>query len=206
MFDVVCLSSGGLDSTVCLKLLQRQGLRVLPVFVNYGQRNLDFELESLRYNCTQHQFHPPEVFDLSSIGRNIPTGLTSVEHHVVEDAFTPNRNLIFLTVAASVAYHRGCTSVALGFLSESTAIFPDQTDAFLDGAQRLLSLSLGADIRIITPLRDLAKRDVLQVAREIGVNSYYSCHGGGTPCGKCIACLEYGEELWAAAEAATTHP
>lgn len=177
---------------MCLKMLQRQGLSALPVFINYGQRNYDDEFGSLVDNCRMHQFHPPEVFDLSSFGRNIATGLTSSRKHVVDDAFTPNRNLLFLTIAGSVAYNRGCTTIALGFLTEESVIFPDQTDRFLSAATGMLSLRLGVDIRIVCPLRDFSKHDVVRLAAEIGVDRHYSCHTGGVPCGRCIACLEYG--------------
>ncbi len=197
MFDVVCLSSGGLDSTVCLKLFQRQGLKALPVFINYGQRNHDDEFASLLSNCQLHQFHPPEVFDFSSFGQNIETGLTSPQKHVVDDAFTPNRNLLFLTIAASVAYNRGCMTLALGFLIKDSAIFPDQTDTFLEATESLLSVSLGTKMRIVCPLRDFSKQDVVRVAAEIGIDRHYSCHVGGKPCGSCIACLEYRGTEWA---------
>lgn len=193
MFDVVCLASGGLDSTVCLKIFQRQGLKALPVFINYGQRNLEYEFASLQDNCNDHQLQQPMVFDLSSFGRNIRTGLTSDSKDVVADAFTPNRNLLFLTVAASVAHDKGCNSVALGFLTAQSAVFPDQTDTFLAKAQEMLTISLGTQLRIIAPLRDFTKADVVRTARELGVVRHYSCHLGGIPCGHCIACLEYGE-------------
>lgn len=192
MFDVVCLASGGLDSTVCLKLFQQKGLLALPVFINYGQRNLDDEFGSLAANCLEHQFHPPVVFDFASFGRNIQTGLTSSAKHVVDDAFTPNRNLMFLTIAAGLAYDRGCNTVGLGFLTADSVIFPDQTDRFLTAAEAVLSVSLGVTMKILCPLRDMSKQDVLRVADNIGVNRHYSCHVGGVPCGQCIACLEYG--------------
>jgi 7-cyano-7-deazaguanine synthase len=191
MFDVVCLSSGGLDSTVCLKLFQRDGLRALPVFINYGQRNIAFEFESLEQNCRDHQFHRPVVVDLSGYGAIIRTGLTSADKDVYHDAFTPNRNLLFLTAASGIAHDRGCNKIALGFLTAESAIFPDQTDRFLAMAEDMISESLGVSMSIHAPLRDLSKREVVTLAREIGVVRYYSCHSGGTPCGHCIACLEY---------------
>lgn len=49
MYDAVCLASGGLDSIVCLHLLRKQGIKALPVFINYGQRNLGTGREHLRY-------------------------------------------------------------------------------------------------------------------------------------------------------------
>jgi tRNA U34 2-thiouridine synthase MnmA/TrmU len=47
MYDAVCLTSGGLDSMVCLHLLRERGIEALPVFINYGQRNLTREFGAL---------------------------------------------------------------------------------------------------------------------------------------------------------------
>jgi len=59
-------------------------------------------------------------------------------------------------------------------------------------AEVALSESLGTEMKIYSPLRDLTKREVVQLAHEKGISSYYSCHSGTKkPCGKCIACLEY---------------
>lgn len=192
MLDVVCLASGGLDSIVCLHLLRRQGLRALPVFVNYGQRNVESELASLKRNVQAENFIAPVIIDVSGFGLSIRTGLTDASMRVLEDAFTPNRNLLFLTLGASVAFTRGISKLVLGFLAERTAIFPDQTDKFLITAREVLSESLGVDISISCPLRDLSKKQVLLLAEKFGVASFYSCHAGGSePCGACIACLEY---------------
>lgn len=81
--------------------------------------------------------------------------------------------------------------MANGLLTEESAIFPDQTDVFLRTAEEMLSISLGVSIRVICPLRDFTKADVVRTAAEIGIERHYSCHAGGQPCGRCIACLEY---------------
>jgi len=192
MYDAVCLASGGLDSLVCLHLLRQQGVRVLPVFVNYGQRNCDAELRSLLRNVEEQGFVPPIIVDFNQFGKIIRTGLTDDTKRIVEDAFTPNRNLLFLLLGASVAHTRGVSSLVLGLLSEKTAIFSDQTDRFLSAARRAISESLGANIEIVCPLRDMVKDDVVRLAATLDIKHSYSCHDGGPePCGRCIACLEY---------------
>jgi 7-cyano-7-deazaguanine synthase len=85
MYDAVCLSSGGLDSLVCLHLLRRQDTRTLPVFINYGQRNLKREFESLVGNCREARFPTPKVVDVSGFGKVIQTGLTSSKKRVLEE-------------------------------------------------------------------------------------------------------------------------
>jgi 7-cyano-7-deazaguanine synthase len=195
VYDAVCLSSGGLDSVVCLHLLRQQGIRALPLFINYGQINAIQEWQSLAENVREKGFDEPVVIDISMFGKIIRTGLTDRTKHVVEDAFTPNRNLLFLTLASAVGHSRGIFTIVLGFLHENTAIFPDQTDSFLATAKLAISESLGVEFQIICPLRDMTKSDVVRLSRQLGVHRSYSCHAGGEkPCGKCIACLEYSSE------------
>lgn len=192
MYDAVCLASGGLDSLVCLHLLRRQGIRALPVFVNYGQKNQEREFDSLLRNVKDQQFIEPVVIDISGFGKVIRTGLTDPDKRVLEDAFTPNRNLLFLTLGASVGFTKGASSLVVGLLSEKTAIFPDQSDRFLSIAEDAISESLGVSIKIYCPLRDMIKDEVVRLSHALGIKHSYSCHSGTVePCGKCIACLEY---------------
>lgn len=194
MYDAVCLASGGLDSIVCLHLLRKQGIKTLPIFINYGQRNLQQEFRSLTTNLRESKFSRPVVVDVSGFGKVVKTGLTDSTKRVLEDAFTPNRNLLFLVLAASVAYSRGISAIVLGYLSEKTAIFPDQTDRFLSVASDAIKESLGAEMSIVCPLREMSKRDVVRLSKKIGIKRSYSCHSGTSrPCGRCIACLEYSQ-------------
>jgi|SRR5579859_2050757 len=192
MYDAVCLSSGGLDSTVCLHLLRERGVSALPVYINYGQRNHDREWGALSAACEFNRFPTPVKFDFPSFGTVIRSGLTDATLRVNEDAFTPTRNLLFLVLGGAVACSKGVRNIVLGFLTERTAIFPDQTDSFLKVAQVALTESLGREMEIHCPLRDMTKQDVLQLARDRCISDFYSCHSGtDVPCGKCIACLEY---------------
>ena len=182
----------GWISTVCLHLLRERGVSPLPVFVNYGQRNHEREWRALSTACDFHRFPKPVKFDFPSFGSLIRSGLTDATLRVNEDAFTPTRNLLFLVLGGAVACSKGVRNIVLGFLSERTAIFPDQTDRFLKAAQLALTESLGSQIEIHCPLRDMTKQDVLKLAGTRGISDFYSCHSGTeVPCGKCIACLEY---------------
>jgi len=192
MLNCVCLASGGLDFLVCMHLLTKQGIEFVPVFVNYGQLNRDREFESLRKGCEALNCRPPIYVDMPGFGKVVKSGVTDAECHIYDDAFTPNRNLLFLVAASAVGYQLGVKRVVLGFLTERSTLFPDQSNKFLRKAEAALSCSLGAEIKIIAPLRSMNKEGVLMISKELGVKSAYSCHAGGAePCGKCIACLEY---------------
>lgn len=193
MYDAICLASGGLDSSICLALLQQQGLHPLPVFIDYGQLNCEAEFGSLQRNCLTLGLGEPVRLNMSGYGKTLSTGLTDATKHIVDDAFTPCRNLLFIVAAAALAYKHGADRIVMGLLSEATCIFPDQSDEFIRSAENAISVALGVNMTIVLPLREMTKRDVVSLASQIQLDSYYSCHAGGIePCGKCIACLEYG--------------
>ncbi|WP_181183719.1 MULTISPECIES: 7-cyano-7-deazaguanine synthase [unclassified Mesorhizobium] len=192
MRDAVCLASGGLDSTVCLALLLRSGIRPLPLFINYGQINANKEYASLQASCEKLDLGPPLTIDLRGYGTAIKSGLTEPTLDIVGDAFTPCRNLLFIVMAAAVANQNGITKIVLGLLTEATMLFPDQSDRFLLSATRAVSDALGVEMEIVVPLREFHKADVVRLAGELNVKNHYSCHAGTTPpCGVCIACKEY---------------
>jgi 7-cyano-7-deazaguanine synthase len=129
--------------------------------------------------------------DISGFGQVIISGLTSKKKNVKADAFTPGRNLMFLLMGGAYAFQKGASAVAIGMLAERFALFPDQRDLFVERAERAIEAALGKSIRIVTPLSQFSKADVVQLAREKGVHGTYSCHAGTKiPCGRCVSCLE----------------
>ena len=125
-------------------------------------------------------------------GRVIHSGLTSTSLDVKEDAFTPGRNLMFLLMGSAYAYQVDAPTVSIGLLAERFSLFPDQRSEFLAQAERAIEAALGRRIRVVTPLAEFSKADVIKLAQEKGISGTYSCHaGGGEPCGQCISCLEF---------------
>jgi 7-cyano-7-deazaguanine synthase len=126
------------------------------------------------------------------LGRAIKCGLTSADYDVFADAFLPGRNLYFLLIGASIAIQRNADAIAIGLLSEKRSQFPDQTKRFIQSAERVIHVAMGRRMKLLTPLMDLEKREVVRLASAMKVRGTYSCHAGGKlPCGVCIACREY---------------
>jgi len=189
---VVPLVSGGLDSTVLSALVRQEGLQQFPLFIDYGQLNLEREREACFKNFSALGLPRPECVSLAGYGQFFRSGLTDRTKRLVEDAFLPGRNLLFLLCGAAYAYERNADAVAIGLLDERLSLFPDQTSSFLSEARGLLSLALGRRIDIIHPLSGMTKAEVIAVAKSLGISGTYSCHAGTpTPCGTCIACREY---------------
>lgn len=189
---IVTLVSGGLDSTLMAVLAREAKIQQFPLFVNYGQRALRQELAACRRSLRMNRLPEPSVMNVAGYGNLIRTGLTDRNLHTFEDAFTPGRNLLFLLLGAAYAYQVHADAVSIGLLSESTSLFPDQTSHFATSAEALLSECLGRPVKVLTPLMDFRKRDIVEVARKKKIEGTYSCHVGGTrPCGKCISCREF---------------
>jgi 7-cyano-7-deazaguanine synthase len=189
---IVTLVSGGLDSTLMSIFIKEEGIAQFPLFIDYGQLAKEKEVEACLKNHKRFELPPPKVVNLRGFGMLISSGLTDKRLDINEDAFLPNRNLLFLLVGSSYAIQMKSNTVAIGLLDDRFHIFPDQTKAFLNKAQCLISLSLGKDIQIISPLMKFSKNAVIKIAQKKGITDTYSCHSGNDlPCGRCIACLEF---------------
>jgi len=188
---MVTLVSGGLDSTLMAVMAKEEGILQYPLFIDYGQINRDKEWSACLLVHEKNRLPKPSIMDLKGFGALVPSGLTDSTLRVNEDAFLPNRNLLFLMVGSSYAYIKGAKVVSIGLLSEEFHIFPDQTKTFILKAQEVIRLSLGYQITVIAPLMDFSKQEIMALAKDKGVFGTYSCHlGGEIPCGTCISCME----------------
>lgn len=191
--SLVNLVSGGLDSTLVGVLIREEGVEVYPLFIDYGQRAAQREWETSQRVHAQLGLPTPTRMDLSGFGRVIRSGLTSEELDVKADAFTPGRNLMFLLMGSAYAYQVGASTIAVGLLAERFSLFPDQRSEFIEQAECAIAAALGRRIKVVMPLAEFSKADVVKLAQEKGITGTYSCHAGGSqPCGQCISCLEFG--------------
>lgn len=189
--SIVSLVSGGLDSSLMSILIKQERLIQYPLFVDYGQRAAKQEWRACQKIHAQYGLPTPVRMDLRGYGKLIPSGLTNRRMRLYEDAFLPGRNLLFLLAAASYGYAKNSDSVAIGLLSDAFRLFPDQTREFINKAQGMIQTTLNREVKIVTPLMDFSKKDVLRLAKRKGIHGTYSCHSGqSTPCRKCVSCLE----------------
>jgi len=172
-------------------MLKREDIEIRPLFIDYGQLAASAEWEAVQNVCRYLNIHSPVRLDVSDFGKLIPSGITSRRLDVKKAAFLPTRNLLFLTLGAAYAYSNDIYFVAVGLLSD--AIFPDQTRKFVSYAQKAISEALGANLKILTPLAELNKVDVIRLAMKhsFPIDITYSCHlGSERACGHCISCEE----------------
>ncbi len=211
------LFSGGQDSTTCLAHALQRYDRVETIAFDYRQRHrveLDARLNVLREIKAQfptwgHKLGQDHLLDLAVLGDVSETSLTrdtafKMEQSGLPNTFVPGRNLLFLTLAAAVAYRRDLQVLVTGVCEADFSGYPDCRDDTMKAMQ--LALSLGMDKRFLieTPLMWIDKAATWQMAERLGganlvdliIEHTHTCYLGdrehrytwGYGCGSCPAC------------------
>jgi len=149
------------------------------------------------------------LLNLGVLGEISSTALTSdaaisIDSTGLPNTFVPGRNLLFLTLAAAVAYRRGLTVLVGGMCETDFSGYPDCRDNAIKSLQVSLSLGMDRPIRIETPLMWLDKAATWKLADDLGgdelvkviKDSTHTCYLGernrvfdwGRGCGECPAC------------------
>jgi 7-cyano-7-deazaguanine synthase len=228
--SALVLFSGGQDSTTCLALALSKYERVETIAFDYRQRHsveLDARLRvleqiKLQFPQWAHKLGEDHMLDLGVLGQVSETSLTrdvafKMESSGLPNTFVPGRNLLFLTLAAALAYRRDLQVMVTGVCETDFSGYPDCRDDTMKAMQ--LALSLGMDKRFLieTPLMWIDKADTWALAASLGgqslvdliVEHTHTCymgdrthrHAWGYGCGTCPACdlRKKGYERWVGA-------
>lgn len=202
--------SGGQDSTTCLYwAFDKWGDdNTKTVSFDYGQRH-SIELDSAKLICDLAGVE----FDLIKT-RNILRSVSPlVDSHIqmdlydsvnefepgVQKTFVPGRNILFLTIAANIAYHHGAKNIVVGVCEEDFGGYYDCRQDFITSMQKSLNQGLfGEDEGLVlhAPLMSLDKKKTVELALDLGsrcmeaLGFSHTCYEGEfPPCGKCHSCL-----------------
>jgi 7-cyano-7-deazaguanine synthase len=197
----VVLLSGGQDSTTCLfwALREFHSVRALSIF--YGQRH-QVELEAAKQIAgvagVPHEVLSIEgVLDSLADSALVSGGDVAKEHRVggLPASFVPGRNVFFLATAAAFAFKYGIQNLVTGTCQTDYSGYPDCRDGFIKSMQVTLSLALGTDFIIHTPLMWLTKAETVYLAANLpgcleALSLSHTCYEGWRPpCGECPACV-----------------
>ncbi len=225
--SALVLFSGGQDSTTCLALALSKYERVETIAFDYRQRH-SVELEArlrvleqikLQFPHWAHKLGDDHMLDLGVLGQVSETSLTrdvafKMESSGLPNTFVPGRNLLFLTLAAALAYRRDLQVMVTGVCETDFSGYPDCRDDTMKAMQ--LALSLGMDKRFLieTPLMWIDKADTWALTHSLGgqklvdlvIEHTHTCylgdrshrHDWGYGCGSCPACdlRAKGYERW----------
>ncbi|MDI6452844.1 7-cyano-7-deazaguanine synthase [Peloplasma aerotolerans] len=195
-YDLVLLMSGGLDSTVLFYDLISKGMRVLPLFLDYGQHCVETELRTLKKVLTEVYIEDLHIINIADVYRDSDSVMIKErnlwEKQISEkDMYLPYRNLLFMTIAVSFAQSNQVNKVYSAFINSNHAKEIDCSTDFFKMLNNMLS-DIGY-VNIELPYKNMTKVDVLR--RGIQLNAplsiTYSCQVNSTnPCGSCPNCVE----------------
>lgn len=170
--SAIVLLSGGQDSTTCLFWALAQYEEVKAIGFDYGQRH-KVELEQAQ-KIADLAGVPFEVIDIKGTMK----GSSLVDHSQdvsaphelnpeLPSSFTPGRNALFLTLAASRAFLQGIPNIVTGVCQTDYSGYPDCRRVFIDSITATLSLAMGMDFKIHTPLMYLTKAETWKLAKAL---------------------------------------
>tara|TARA_B110000438_G_scaffold55092_1_gene55136 strand:- start:1337 stop:2023 length:687 start_codon:yes stop_codon:yes gene_type:complete len=203
----VVLLSGGLDSTTCLAIAQKQKFEIFALTVNYGQRHI-FELDSAKNIVKMFDVKNHSIIDIdlaqfggSALTDNIeiPKDRFESDKNEIPVTYVPARNTIFLSLALALAETIEAYNIFLGVNALDYSGYPDCRLDFIKAFEKTANLGTKAGVsgerfKIQTPLINMTKADIIKKGIEIGVDygitsSCYDPYKNGLPCGHCDACL-----------------
>jgi len=169
------LTSGGIDSTACIKYYQDLGFNVEGFFVDYGQRARLKEYESVTKIAAFYKIQ----YKTLTINNNLTLSSGEIR----------GRNG-FLIMAALLANPDFTGLFSLGI--HSGVPYYDCSKEFVKKMNVLVTEYSDGQITIDTPFIDWDKKMIVSYCRdaEVPIHLTYSCENGDEPCGKCLSCLD----------------
>lgn len=215
--SALVLFSGGQDSTTCLAWALDRFQRVETIGFDYGQRHaielslrptLLSKLRALSADWSQ-RLGDDHMIDLGIISQLSHTAMTNdiaitMQENGLPNTFVPGRNLMFMLVAATLAYRRGLNVLVGGMCETDFSGYPDCRDDTMKALQVALNLGMATRLKLETPLMWINKAQTWQLAHRLGGTALvdliradtHTCylgergtlHAWGYGCGSCPAC------------------
>ena len=201
----IVLLSGGLDSVVSMACASDQSEIILALTFDYGQRAAEREIAAAHACCrifgVPHRvlrldwlagISRSALIDASAAIPRVDEGqLETMDQASLRAVWVPNRNGLFIHIAAAFAEALGAHLLVTGFNREEGQTFPDNSTAFVEAINRSLALSTLTSVRVVSYTQRLTKLEIVRLGLDRGapLDVIYSCYSGEEPmCGACESC------------------
>ena len=206
----VVLLSAGLDSAYNLLRAKLEGKVLLALTFDYGQRAAKAEVKASRSLC-EHLGVSHEVIALPWFQKFSKSALTAQEADlpkakevVIQDleiskmtasrVWVPNRNGIFLNIAAGFAEGLGANRVIAGFNLEEAKTFDDNSKGFVEAANKSFEFSTANHVQVVSYSIEMEKPQILKSYLDLGGQRdwLWPCYEGFDEwCGVCESCQRF---------------
>jgi len=208
MSSYVALLSGGLDSTVAAFIAAERGPVGIALVFDYGQHAAKSEIQAakriaarLKAECRVVELPFLEKVTKTSLVMNDKV-IPQVKMSKLDDrseteksaqqVWVPNRNGVFLNIAAAVAEGEGFSEILVGFNAEEAATFPDNSANFVARADHFFELSTLSSPKVFVPTIGMNKSEIIRegLKRDVPFAEVWSCYRGKKRmCARCESCL-----------------
>jgi len=205
---LVTLLSAGLDSVVATTSASREHEIVLALTFDYGQHAGPREIAAAQQIAKTLDIEHT-VVALPWLGQITDSALVAEEKQIpaadpqslddpqaaataAQAVWVPNRNGIFLNIAAAYCEALDCAGIVCGFNAEEAASFPDNSAKFMQAVQECFAYSTQHGSQVISPTVELSKPEIVKLGYEIGAQLHliWSCYRGAqTHCWSCPSCV-----------------
>ena len=219
MNKILVLLSGGIDSTSLLyAAIKRVGAEnVVALNMYYGQKH-KIEIECAKWQAEHAGVEYIEK-DISTVFEGLESSSALLEgsdkeiahesyaeqlkHTDVVSAYVPYRNGMFLSIAAAIAYAKGCDAIAYGAHADDAvrrnnggAAYPDCTADFIMAQGNAIAEGTACKVRLWAPLWNKTKAEVVRfgldngATREVYEHTHSCYEGVKGGCGTCGTCID----------------
>lgn len=214
MKKAIVLSSGGVDSTVCVAMaVAKYGVEnVATASIFYGQKHRK-ELDCAKavadhYGLPHYEFDVSPILQFSNCSL-LANSTQQIEHKSYEQqiadngmgkvsTYVPFRNGLMLSACASLAqsiFENDDVTIYLGAHGDDAAgnAYADCSEEFVSTMSKAISIGTYNQVQVAAPFAGLSKAEVVRKGLELKApfELTWSCYEGGEkPCGTCGTCID----------------
>jgi len=214
MNNSLILLSGGLDSLVSLAFVKDEYNISFALTFDYGQKARKQEIASSaeisRYYGIKHKvIAVPWLAEITKTSLVSPTeeipelkisdlDILELTEESAKKVWVPNRNGLFINIAAGFADAYEFTHIIFGANKEEAVTFSDNSQKFINRINKSLEYSTLVKPEVVAPLINYNKIEIVKIGMEknIPFDLARSCYNNTKKhCGRCESCLRFKRAL-----------
>ncbi len=199
----IVLLSGGLDSSVVLAQAIKDKRKCRAIAFDYGQRHR-LELRAAKALARYYQSEieiiriDPAAFASNALNTGVDLAKNRTAEGIADGGIpqtnVPGRNTLFLAYALGQALKHQADEIYFGANAMDALPYPDCRPEYIKAFQKVMSLASEKGPKIVTPLIDLNKTEIILRSEELKVPveltlSCYDPTARAEHCGVCDACV-----------------